>query len=408
MSDSAVGSVAGYIFQFEKALLMLSRLKDGTDYISIESVDDIAAHEAKGSVLLTVQAKHSLLVSGKTFEDTSKSLWRTLEIWIQKLETGIFDLNTEFVCSTNKAIPATSLLSRIKSEKIEDVFETLKNLLADQIIKRDSVIAGGGTASSIKQTMKLIEFVLSKPTFFQTIKENLKIQDEENIKSNFLKELHLDTDLYTDITKDSIYDEFYGWIMLGSTFKWKNSEAATFSKKQFNDKYLRIKTNPSIMEAIFRAKENLGSIEDHIIDRKKGELFVKQLDDIARRKEAKDRIIQNAILDYIYSEIEIKHIVDKGDHTDVDFEKFMEQCKEAWQLCFDNNVIHEIEDYNETQRNEIAIEVYNVVMNNIEIKFKEGFGFTTRNKYIRNGCFLQLSNKPEIGWRPDWEGKYKI
>lgn len=113
MNDSAKGPAAGYIFQFEKALLMLTKL-DKDDFISIENVDDIAVHK-NGSVYITVQAKHRISSSGMTFQDTSYSLWRTLQIWIQKIEKGIFNDETQFVCSTNKIIPKDSLLLFIKS-----------------------------------------------------------------------------------------------------------------------------------------------------------------------------------------------------------------------------------------------------------------------------------------------------
>ena len=80
MSDSAKGPLAGYLFQFEKALLLLAELDKVTDSISIEDVDDIATHADDGTVLMTIQAKHSISSSGTTYEDTSHALWRTIEI----------------------------------------------------------------------------------------------------------------------------------------------------------------------------------------------------------------------------------------------------------------------------------------------------------------------------------------
>lgn len=49
-SDSAVGPLAGYLFQFEKALLYLSELEKPTEFISIEEVDDVSTHAPDGSV----------------------------------------------------------------------------------------------------------------------------------------------------------------------------------------------------------------------------------------------------------------------------------------------------------------------------------------------------------------------
>ncbi|MDL2255193.1 hypothetical protein LJC38_01235, partial [Parabacteroides sp. OttesenSCG-928-K15] len=116
MSDSAKGPSSGYLYQFEKALLLLSELESSNDYITIEDVDDIAAHKENGTVILTIQAKHSISNSGTTFEDTSYALWRTLQIWINKLENNTLNRNTEFICATNKSINNKSLLSKIKDD----------------------------------------------------------------------------------------------------------------------------------------------------------------------------------------------------------------------------------------------------------------------------------------------------
>lgn len=403
MSDLALGSVSGYIYQFEKALLTLSRLQNNKDFISIESVDDVAAHDEKGSVLITIQAKHSLLTSGTTFEDTSRALWRTFEIWIQKINDNTFDDNTVFVCSTNKKISSNSLLAKIKSETFSDVILLINNLLTSQKTKLSAVKRG----THIQKTIDYIEFILANQSAFETIKNNLQIEDEEKAKEKFITELHLNSDNYTDTIRDSIYEEFYGWISLGAKSKWMNSDAANFSKNNFDNKHYQITTNSSIMNAVFRAKKLLGTIDEGLIKKTRQELFVRQLEDIKRNKESKERIILKAIHDFIYSDVEIKHIIVKGDYTEYDFEEFVKKCKDYWQELYDSKVLKELDEYNENDKNSISIEIYDSIMSNVELKFKEGFSFTTESIYVKNGCFLNLSNKPEIGWRPDWETKYK-
>jgi hypothetical protein len=403
MSDLASGSASGYIYQFEKALLTLSRLQNTNDFVSIESVDDVAAHDEEGSVLMTFQAKHSILTTGTTFEDTSKALWRTLEIWIQKINNATFDDKTIFVCSTNKKLPDDSLLSKIKSEPFSNVIILINNLLTIQKKKLTSAKKG----THIQKTIDYIDFVLLNQTVFEIIKNNLEIEDEEKAKEKFFTELHLNSDNYTDIIKNSIYEEFYGWISLRARSKWLNSDIANFSKNDFDDKYYQITTNSSIMNAVFRTKKLHAVIDDHLIKKARQEIFVRQLEDIKRNKEAKERIILKAIHDFIYSDVEIKHIIIKGDYTEYDFEVFVEQCKEHWQELYDSKVLKEIDEYNEDDKNSISIEIYDSIMKSIELKFKAGFSFTTESEYVKNGCFLNLSNKPEIGWRPDWKTKYK-
>ena len=403
MSDLASGSASGYIYQFEKALLTLSRLQNNKDFVSIESVDDVAAHDEKGSVLMTFQAKHSILSTGTTFEDTSKALWRTLEIWIQKINNNTFNDKTIFVCSTNKKLSDDSLLSKIKSETFSNVIILINNLSTIQKTKLS--LAKKGT--HIQKIVNYIDFVLLNQTVFEIIKNNLQIEDEEKAKEKFIGELHQSSDNYTDTIRDSIYEEFYGWLSLRAKSKWLNSDVAHFSKKEFDDKYYQIKTNPSIMNVVFRTKERLGSIDASLIKKARQEMFVRQLEGITRNKEAKERIIVKAIHDFIYSDVEIKHIIIKGDYTEYDFEVFVKQCKTHWQELYDIKVLKEIDEYDEEEKNLISIDIYDSIMKSIELKFKEGFGFTTENEYVKNGCFLNLSNKPEIGWRPDWKIKYQ-
>jgi len=408
MSDTAKGPLSGYLFQFEKALLLLSNLENTNDYISIEDVDDIATHKEVGTVIITVQAKHSISNSGTTFEDTSFALWRTIQIWIEKLKVNIFTDETIFSCATNKKIPATSLLYVIKDQPFDAVLREINTLLISQKAKLTGGKKDPSKGQSIKKVIELIEFALANQTELKKIKNNLKIEDEENLKDQFLNKLHLSSKKYSRTQIDSIFDEFFGWIINNSFSRWKNGDEAKITKDNFNEKNYLVLHSPSIVNAVFRTKELLGSIDSNQIVNRRKDVFVKQIEDINRRKDAKERIIKAAILDFIYSDIELAYLIKIGDFTDSDFIEFLEQCQTTWQTCFDEHIINEIDAYTEAEKNLLAIKIYDKIMDNIEIKFKSDFSFNSGNKYIRNGSFLKLSNVPTIGWHPEWENKYKI
>jgi hypothetical protein len=408
MSDNAKGPAAGYIFQFEKALLLLSMLENPSDYVSIEVADDVAVHDENSVVLISIQAKHSIASKGTTFENTSHALWRTFEIWIKKLEGGVFNKYTKFICSTNKLVSHSSLLFKITNSSFADSLKLIQEILVEQEEKlQRAIVSDPKGGNSIKSTIKLIKFAIAKKAFFETICGNLQIDDEKDVKSKLLQQLHLSAEDYNENFITRVYDEFYGWIVSNSRAKWLNGDEAKFTKKSFNEKHSQIIKNPAIINTIFRAKEILNKITEIEIIEKKGELFVKQIDDIKRRQDAKERLIQNAILDYIRSEIEIKHVISQGNYTEEDFKVFLEQCKLTWQNCFDRHVLKEIDEYDDTEKNDLAIVIFDAIMDNIDIKFKEGYSFTTGSSYVRNGSFLKLSNIPEIGWTPNWESKYK-
>ncbi|MDX8569921.1 hypothetical protein OZ668_18130 [Elizabethkingia sp. HX XZB] len=408
MSDSAAGSIAGFLFQFEKALVLLATLDNITDVVSIEQVDDVAIQSEEDLALVTVQSKHSISPNGTTFQDTSKSLWRTIQIWIEKLEKGIFNNSTKFVCSTNKKIESHSLLHKIKNLDFDQVLFEIRKLLDKQKEKVKN-LQDKDSGQSIKQIIKLIEFALSKEEKFKIIKENLEIEDQESLKERFFIAAHLTAENYSTSRKEVIYDTMYGWIVNASKAKWLQGVniGATFTKKDFDLKFSFVNSNPAIVNAVFRKKDDLGTIDSSRLSKVRKELFVRQISDINRKTSAKERHIENAILDFIYHDVEIAHIIRGGNFTEPDFRKFQDSCLDKWQKYVDTVIIKELEDYSDNEKNDMAVKIFDTIMNNIEINFQEGFAFNSSNSYIRNGTFLKLSNIPKIGWHPDWESKYK-
>ena len=407
MSGSAKGPLAGYLFQFEKALLMLSSLESLTDVVSIEKLDDIAIQDENDVVICTVQSKHSIASAGTTFEDTSYALWRTLQIWINKYELGIFNKKTIFICSTNQKIRETSLLYKLCNTNFENAIseiQAIKSLQENKLVEIAHDEKSSGT--TIKKVLKLIDYALSKKDILQKISENIKLEDEESVKSKFLSKLHLGSTDIQDIQKDNIYHTFYGWMLSSSVAKWRNDSEANFTKQMFDDKFHQIISNSAITYAVFRTKTSLGSISESQIQQRRKELFVLQIEDIDMRKEAKERIIKEAIVDLIYSDIEMKYIVERGNFTAYDLECFLDECYSVWQKTFDQHYTKELTEYSDSEKNELAIKLYYYIMGQLNIDFNNGIKFTNSNQYIRNGSFLQLSNVPKIGWHPNWDVKY--
>lgn len=404
MSDIAKGPAGGYIFQLEKALLHLASLENDTDYVSIEDVDDVASHSEDGTVLISVQAKHSISRSGSTFSDTSYALWRTIELWITKLKSRILTPDTKFVCSTNKLIPVDSFLSKISKSTIEELNIELASLYDKQ---KKSKKKQSKKESTKKEIHELIAFAISNKSEFEIIKNNLEIDVTENLKSSFLSKI-LIGDNYNIIQKDAIYHEFFGWITSTCRARWNNEQDAYFTKKQLDNKLFHIHSNSTITCAVFRTKELLNpEISESSYNEKKSELFVKQIEELNVNKPGKELRIKNAIQDFLLSEIELSYIIKQGIYTQDDFDEFIDVAYKYWEQLFYENVINEIDSYTEDEKNRIAITIFDLAMKS-DIKFKNMVSFNTSNKYFKNGQLLSLSNIPKIGWHPDWANKYNI
>jgi len=409
MSDSAKGTISGFIFQFEKALLMLSNLKALTDEVSLELSDDVAVSDDT-SIIIAIQAKHSISTSKYAFQDTSYDLWRTLQIWVEKFDKNIFNKNTKFICCSNNDVDDCSLLRSFTTKQLDEVFLLIQKIRDKQNeklkIKKE---LDENSGKSIEKVLKIINSLLRKKETLAIVISNIEIQIEQNIKEQFLNNLHLDSDKYTLDQRDKIYHEFYGWIFERSKAKWCNALDAKFSKKEFNDKFFHVFQNPSITNLVFRTKRELDStnlVTKDLIEDLQGELFIKQIEDIDRRSAAKQRIIKDSIHNFIYYDVELAHIVKQGNYTEPDFNEFSDQCMDNWREHFDGIVVKDPSYYSDEKINSLAVQVFDSTMKDTSIEFKNNIKFNPSNQYFKKGCLLMLSNIPEVGWHPEWEIKY--
>lgn len=402
--DSAKGAGAGYLFQYQRALLLLTTLESSNEFISIEMVDDVAKHDNSG-ILLTVQVKHSIRNCGNSFTDSSTALWRTLEIWITKLEKKIYTTSTHFVCSSNRPIASTSFLYKVvhnKYKTFEDILLFMNNLLDIQKAKEQS--------EARDKFIEKIEFVLSKSNFLKIIVQNLKIEYVDTIKEDFYNSTHLNSTSITDLQRENVYHTMYGWIMDNCIAKWSNNEDAIIYKSAFDSKYISTMRNSSVVDAIFRRKKDLLHYLDNVLVnnyKRNGALFVRQISDISRNEESKERIIEDAINDFICSEIELKDIIEEGNYTEQDFKEFSSICAKKWQKYADTIILEELSEYSDREKNSLAVKIFDFIMNEINLKFDDTHSFHENTRYIQNGTFLKLSDIPEIGWHPDWKTRYK-
>jgi hypothetical protein len=405
MNDSAEGAISGFLFQFEKALLMLAALTNSDESISVENVDDIAKHDSpdSGKVLSTTQAKHSLSATGTAFADTSEALWRTIEIWVLKLDDGTFNDATEFICSTNKVIPPDALVRKLQrldfKEAKKQLTELVESLEAKEVERQEK----DKSTTTLTKIIAKIRYALKHETHLNTVFKNLKIEDAENVKPKFLEMLRLTSGDVNVTRQDEIYATYYGWLMQTCYAKWKNGEKAIITKRMFDQKWSVVNSSPQLINAIFRKKEALGTLSEEKKVEIRDELFFRQINDIERGP-GKKVILEKAISDFIHHEIEMSHVIGKGEFTINDFNQFRIKCSQRWQELFYQSVTQD--DHTETEMNEVAIKVYDAVMNEMQLHFTGGFQFDLDSRYIKNGAFLKLSNKPEIGWRPDWSTKY--
>ncbi|WP_395063917.1 ABC-three component system protein [Flavobacterium sp.] len=407
MSDLAKGSVAGFMFQFEIGLLELSQLNTN-ESISIEKVDDIGKEDEKGTYICTIQAKHSISLSGSNFGSTSVDLWKTINNWIDKIKVKTLNLNNDFIAITNQNVPQNSIIRKFNIIDFESLFLMILELRAKQEQAYNAKINQGEKGNTLKETISRLNKVIDNKKEFEIIVKKFKFKENSNAKEEFINRTFLNS-LDSDDKKNNIYQRFYGWITETSFENWKNGKEAIFSKLQFDNKYALIISNHTLVEGIFRTKRQLSLDEVINIDEiDRNELFIKQIKDIERP--FSNDIIRKAILDYIMSDIEITFLITNKNGTILtksDFEEFQDNCEQKWHIVKQKYIRKSIDKYSDEDLIEISCNIYDEIMNELKVDFQDSYSFNDTNRYIQNGTFLKLSNFPKIGWHPQWEIKYK-
>jgi hypothetical protein len=136
-THTAPGQMAGYLFQPDRALVLLCSCKS-KESVSIELVDDVAAVDDNNNVIYREQDKSSIQAEGQPFKDRSKDLWNTLMIWINEIKAGTLKIETtRLVCVTNKKLDKNSLINKIPcytTAKFTKVFVSKPTFLSVQSI----------------------------------------------------------------------------------------------------------------------------------------------------------------------------------------------------------------------------------------------------------------------------------
>ncbi|WP_417609301.1 hypothetical protein [Owenweeksia hongkongensis] len=406
MSDSAKGPGAGYIYQFELALVELAKMSRD-NVLSIEKMDDLAMQDIKGHYIMTIQAKHSISVTGSTFGNTSSDLWKTLVNWIDKITNGHVGSGNHFKVITNVKIPKNSIIRKFRIEDYDEVIEEIRSIKCDQEAKIAKNKSKGKNSPSIKAILSKVDKVLNDLPSFQIILSNFSYEENYQLKEDFFDSIQLGS-ITDDSYKSDLYDHFIGWVINKTKENWLNSNEADFTKKDFEEKYDYLRRVHPLKKVLFRSKKEITGLANIDLNQTRNDTFILQIEDIERDEDDKKEIIKEAIFNFILSDIEISYVITKSNtFTKPDYEDFKEECYNNWKKLKKKHAPHDPKKYSASEQNDIAIKIFDEIMDEIKLSFIEDFNFDNSNKYVQNGTFLQLSNEPKIGWIPSWKEKYK-
>lgn len=397
----------GYLFQPDRALLYLSQLSNRTYSISIELIDDVAIHKSDGSVILTEQDKYSISQTSSTFSDSSKDLWRTLQIWINKINEKILSFDNEFICCSNKKMPTNYILSKIsKCDSEENAIDIIENLKKIVESKKDDLSSKDKKPASSVALLKIMESVILDEKLLGKLISKIKIQDEQNLEK--MNDQILNN---ISLTKGHIYGDkilFYlkGWISDKCKLLINSKSPIVISKEDFNSTVESVYDSYRLSTINFTArKQILEEIGDKEIEVIQNSTFVEQLKLIKHRN--LQNIILDAIRDYLCYEKEILNVAKYAHITSKDFDDFAEINRIRWGRVFDKYVVNELEDYTKEEKDNFAYKIYDEILS-MEVKFKGLYEIPITSSYFKNGSYHSLAENLQIGWHPDWKKIFEV
>ncbi|GEM_PF-1911239 len=386
---TAPGQLAGYLFQPDRALLLLAT-SPRTSSVSVELVDDVAITNKDGNIVYREQDKSSVKV-GNTFKDRSKDLWNTLYIWIKDVEDNLLDPDTtQLICATNNILENNSLIKKIASAHSEQEVKSIILLLKTAI------------ANPPETYKDQIEYVLSKEEILEKIIPAIYLSEGsnlENLNNEIAEALRLPEKHQTEIIQS-----LKGWVNENIVKALQANKPAIIRVVDFITILNKKKIKFLDVGINFLAKQYVqNNLVGNEIEQSKERLFVKQLE-VMNHPEL-EGIIVDAIDDFLCSEIERNRLIKEGEITGDDLQEMDENNRLRWKEVFRRHIVRVTKRSSKKDLKKISFEIFD---NTTSGYISRLVGFET-TQYISKGSFHKLADEPnpQIGWHPEWEKLFK-
>jgi RHS repeat-associated protein len=220
-NHTAAGPAAGYFFQPEVALKMLTEA-DAEASIAIEADDDITERIAQ-RVTQRSQLKHQTVPHG-AFTDSSVDLWKTLSIWTTAAHAKEFNTKIcKLVLVTNGTVSDCFIRKTVDAKAKE------RKLLIDTALDKKYAATVEPYVEIVRQhDRKLVYSVFACIGI-----SDARALAGKSVKSRAISNLHLSDSIDPEI----IYDGLLGWIHKTTIDLWRNQQLAWISKKSFSNQY---------------------------------------------------------------------------------------------------------------------------------------------------------------------------
>lgn len=388
---SADGSILGFLYQIERAMLWLSS-SDIETSVGVEVDDDITVKLIEGEDITTIyeQAKHSQ-TSRIPYADRSVDLWKTLSIWVEATTSNRIDIkHSIFSFLTNKRLPNSRLVIRLKNEKFSNeeneknnnkVIIALANELKEIAAKLPKTVKSYGqivTDCPIDTLIKIIDKITVLDSHYSHVTKDVKAAMRNNLS------------ISEDIPFDYIYRGLFGFVSDSLIMNWRDRVPGWISVKAFNQQYTQLLTDFKKKSFFEKTVDSL-PVDSKDIAKNKGKIYVEQLKKIG----CSEREVIEAIHDFVRAASERSRFAQDGEISKQKFDLYFEDLMNHWtgisrpKFKFANPQ-HFIQVGYEVYYHSL---LYKGKLNNYE----------PEQGYTHKGSYHYLADQIKIGWHPEWE-----
>ena len=219
-SSTAPGTAAGFLFQFERALLRLAEADTYESEVGIETLDDVAVREGSELVLLE-QNKHT--IAAETLSDRSYSLWHTLSLWSKNGRPM-----AQLCLVTNRALAGAFLVGLSKSGPERLSAQQRLGLL------RAAGASGRPGQSRPRASSKLkkaIKSVLALPELdLERLLDRIVVIGGDEASRPSREKLAAQFGIPQESDSDFVLMQLLGWLVTGAATAWREGRPAWFSR----------------------------------------------------------------------------------------------------------------------------------------------------------------------------------
>lgn len=399
INANASGSLAGGIFQYQRALFHLFSADHESTIVGVETLDDVAIVKKAsrgGRTAVLEQDKNSLKVSGQPFQDGSKNLWRTLHIWLSNLNVlkrGYQEI--KFCLVTNKKIPTGAFVREMASAQSEDELNV--------VVKKIKLLASEAKKSKNKE---LVTVSLYSDSDIKFVIKRLSLSDADDVgESEFslkyvtIQRLQLDT--LTVRHGEQIYQSLLGQLVDGCNRAWQAKNPAWFQPLQFRDRLQEEITRRAVDRYLDRPIMST-KFKDYMQNDAREHLFLKQL----ARLNIPEDLIDKQLENYwgYYSE---RIRLDKaGVVLPADWDARENELHSRWDICRQNVETERLDTPGLATDDACSRKVLRETLN---MTYTAKLGrHQTQHIYFTHGHYQALANDPRHQYFIYWHRQFKV